>query len=158
MAWLWRGLFVTSTSGTRRIEPLSQHRRLIVVDGPGHGHSDELVRATTLAACGGDGADGPPADAGSSSSPSASDGDTVAVTVTREDDSFTPNGERVELGIGQTLDLTVTSDEAGEAQIEAQPLKLASATADVPIEASCFCRMDTTMGSASGNGCCGREE
>lgn len=80
-----------------------------------------LVLATTLAACGGDGDDSPPADSGSSSSPSASDGDTVAVTVTREGDSFTPNGERVELGIGQTLDLTVTSDEAGELHVHSTP-------------------------------------
>lgn len=51
VAVLWHGLFVDSRSWTRMIEPLSQHRRLIVVDGPGHGDSDELARVTTLARC-----------------------------------------------------------------------------------------------------------
>ncbi|AZP15531.1 hypothetical protein EJC51_05115 [Streptomyces aquilus] len=39
----------------------------------------------------------------------------------------------------------------GEARIVAQQLKLAVALADVPIEASCFCRLDVV----SGDGCCG---
>lgn len=38
----------------------------------------------------------------------------------------------------------------GEAEIVAQQLKIAAATADVPITASCFCRMET----APGDGCC----
>ncbi|WP_415951054.1 hypothetical protein [Streptomyces sp. KLOTTS4A1] len=33
-----------------------------------------------------------------------------------------------------------------EAQVIAQPLKIATALADVPIEASCFCRLDTDSG------------
>ncbi|MFG2310569.1 tetratricopeptide repeat protein [Streptomyces sp. NPDC048566] len=40
---------------------------------------------------------------------------------------------------------------AGEAQIVAQQLKLALAQADVPIEASCFCRLETSR-SAPGTG------
>lgn len=52
---------------------------------------------------------------------------------------------------------------AGEAQIVAQQLKIALALADVPIEASCFCRLEavtgagTASGTASGTaetGCC----
>ncbi|MXM65401.1 hypothetical protein GR925_18590 [Streptomyces sp. HUCO-GS316] len=46
----------------------------------------------------------------------------------------------------------------GEAQLLAQQLKLATATADVPIEASCFCRLEAvsgaTHGSAAGDDCC----
>ncbi|GAA1936857.1 hypothetical protein [Nocardioides hwasunensis] len=75
-----------------------------------------LVLAAGLSACGGSDAD-PPA---TTSSPTT-DGDAVAITVTRKDDAFTPNGERVELGIGQTLKLTVTADEAGEFHVHSTP-------------------------------------
>ncbi|MFJ3233870.1 hypothetical protein [Streptomyces sp. NPDC086787] len=42
----------------------------------------------------------------------------------------------------------------GEARIVAQQLKLAAATADVPITASCFCRTDTGERAASDRNCC----
>ena len=89
-----------------------------------------LVLAAALSACGGDGdADPPATDQSSSSSPadSASDsgststGDGAAITVTREGDSFTPNGERVELGVDQTLVLTIEADEAGELHVHSTP-------------------------------------
>ena len=89
-----------------------------------------LVLAASLSACGGDGDTDPPATDQSSSSspsdspsdsPSTSTGDGVAVTVTREGDSFTPNGERVELGIDQTLVLTIEADEAGELHVHSTP-------------------------------------
>jgi hypothetical protein len=73
-----------------------------------------VLLAVGLTACGGSDADPPAA------TPSA-DGDAVAVTVTRDKDTFTPNGERVELGIGQTLKLTVTADEAGEFHVHSTP-------------------------------------
>ncbi|SEB50150.1 hypothetical protein SAMN04489844_0313 [Nocardioides exalbidus] len=73
-----------------------------------------VLLAAGLTACGGSDADPPAA------TPSA-DGDAVAVTVTRDKDTFTPNGERVELGIGQTLKLTVTADEAGEFHVHSTP-------------------------------------
>ena len=41
--------------------------------------------------------------------------------MTREGDTFTPNGERIELGVGQTLVLTVTADEAGEFHVHSTP-------------------------------------
>ncbi len=81
-----------------------------------------LALAATLTACGGD-ADEAPAtgtDAPTSASSEAADG-TVAVTVTREGDTFTPNGERVELGMGTTLVLTVTADEPGELHVHSTP-------------------------------------
>ena len=89
-----------------------------------------LVLAASLSACGGDGDTDPPAtDQSSSSSPSDSPSDSgssstddgVAVTVTREGDSFTPNGERVELGVDQTLVLTIEADEAGELHVHSTP-------------------------------------
>ena len=43
------------------------------------------------------------------------------MSVTREGDTFTPNGERVELGVGETLVLTVTADEAGELHVHSTP-------------------------------------
>ncbi|MBL0749761.1 hypothetical protein JI751_19235 [Nocardioides sp. G10] len=75
-----------------------------------------LVLAMSLTACGSDDADPP-----SSSQGATQDGDTVAVTVTREGDEFTPNGERVELGVDQTLVLTIESDEAGELHVHSTP-------------------------------------
>ena len=76
-----------------------------------------LVLSLGLTACGGSDDADPPAGTQSSSN----DGDSVAVTVTREGDSFTPNGERVELAVGQTLVLTVTADEAGEMHVHSTP-------------------------------------
>jgi hypothetical protein len=47
--------------------------------------------------------------------------DTATISVTRAGDSFTPNGERVELAVGQTLTLTITADEAGELHVHSTP-------------------------------------
>ena len=89
-----------------------------------------LVLAASLSACGADEDSDPPAtDQSSSSSPSdspsesesSSTDDGVAVTVTREGDSFTPNGERVELGVDQPLVLTIEADEAGELHVHSTP-------------------------------------
>ena len=95
-----------------------------------------LALAASLTACGGDGDTDPPAtDQTSTSSPSDTPSDTpsdpgsesstpddsVAVTVSREGDSFTPNGERVELAVGETLTLTITADEAGELHVHSTP-------------------------------------
>lgn len=90
-----------------------------------------LVLAAALTACGGDGdADSPATDqstSSSSDSPSgsgsepSSTGDGAAVTVTREGDSFTPNGERVELRVDQPLVLTIEADEAGELHVHSTP-------------------------------------
>ncbi|GAA5124261.1 hypothetical protein GCM10023339_45490 [Alloalcanivorax gelatiniphagus] len=78
-----------------------------------------LVLAATLTACGGDAEEAPATGAESSVSEGA-DG-SVTVTVTREGGTFTPNGERVELGVGTTLVLTVTADEAGELHVHSTP-------------------------------------
>jgi hypothetical protein len=85
-----------------------------------------LVLAAALTACGGDEDTDPPAtDQSSSSTPadpgSSSTGGGAAVTVTREGDSFTPNGERVEVGVDETLVLTIEADEAGELHVHSTP-------------------------------------
>ncbi|MDR7252670.1 hypothetical protein J2X46_001646 [Nocardioides sp. BE266] len=80
-----------------------------------------LVLALGLSACGGSDDDTPSSQSSESPSSSSSSGDAVAVTVTRDGDTFTPNGERVELEVGQTLDLTITSDVAGELHVHSTP-------------------------------------
>jgi hypothetical protein len=77
-----------------------------------------LVLAAGLTACGGGDADPP---AGEASSSVSTDGDNVTVDVTREDGTFTPNGERVDVGVDQTLVLKITSDEAGEFHVHSTP-------------------------------------
>jgi tetratricopeptide (TPR) repeat protein len=47
----------------------------------------------------------------------------------------------------------VRGKKEGEARIVAQQLRIAAALADVPVETSCFCRLET--GSAGTAGCCG---
>jgi hypothetical protein len=84
-----------------------------------------LVLAVSLTACGGGDAD-PPADDTSHSSSHSDSGsdsssDSATVEVTREGDTFTPNGERVELAVGQTLVLSIESDEAGELHVHSTP-------------------------------------
>jgi hypothetical protein len=80
-----------------------------------------LALVVSLTACGGDGGDADPPASSPSSSTGSADGDSVAITVTREDGTFTPNGERVELGVDQTLVLTLTADEAGELHVHSTP-------------------------------------
>ncbi|GAA2420569.1 hypothetical protein [Streptomyces coeruleofuscus] len=41
-----------------------------------------------------------------------------------------------------------------EAALVAQQLRMATALADVPIQASCFCRLETAPGPQPGDGCC----
>lgn len=50
-ALLWHGMFVDGRSWDRVIPRLSAHRRLIVLDGPGYGLSDELTRLSTIEEC-----------------------------------------------------------------------------------------------------------
>ena len=71
-----------------------------------------LVLAVGLTACGADDAEPDAA---------APDDDSAAIAVTRKGDSFTPNGERVELAVDQTLVLTITSDKAGEIHVHSTP-------------------------------------
>jgi hypothetical protein len=50
-AVLWHSLFVDSTTWARVREPLASVRRLLLVDGPGHGHNPPVARPFTLDDC-----------------------------------------------------------------------------------------------------------
>ena len=82
-----------------------------------------LVTALSLTACGDGGDADPPA--GTETSTTTTDEDSASasasVTLTREGDSFTPNGERVELGVDQTLVLRIEADEPGELHVHSTP-------------------------------------
>lgn len=52
VAVLWHGMFVDGTSWNRMLPALAMRRRLLIVDGPGHGRSDPLDRRSTIAECG----------------------------------------------------------------------------------------------------------
>jgi hypothetical protein len=79
-----------------------------------------LVLAASLTACGAD-ADPPAGTSSHATSSPGTDADSVTVEVRREGDAFTPNGERVDLGVGQTLVLELTADEAGELHVHSTP-------------------------------------
>lgn len=74
-----------------------------------------LVLALGLAACGDD--DSPTDDPSGGSSGA----DTVSVDITRDGDTFTPNGERVDVGIDQPVTLSITSDVEGELHVHSVP-------------------------------------
>lgn len=82
-----------------------------------------LVLAVGLTACGAGDAEPSGSTQTDAATPDEAtpDDDSAAITVTREGDSFTPNGERVELAVDQTLVLTITSDEAGEIHVHSTP-------------------------------------
>lgn len=68
-----------------------------------------LTSLTALTACGG------------SDSPDESDAGPKVIEVTVKGDSITPNGERVEVAVGQEVDLEVTADAPGEIHVHSSP-------------------------------------
>jgi pimeloyl-ACP methyl ester carboxylesterase len=50
-ALLWHSLFVDSTTWARVHQPLAATRRLLLVDGPGHGHNPPVSRPFSLQDC-----------------------------------------------------------------------------------------------------------
>ena len=54
-------------------------------------------------------------------SPSATEDATTAITVTISGDRITPNGERVEVKVGEPIIFNVTSDRAGEFHVHSTP-------------------------------------
>jgi hypothetical protein len=58
---------------------------------------------------------------GNDSESSGSSKDPVVVDVTFKDGKVTPSGERVDLAVGQELDLKVTADEPGEIHVHSDP-------------------------------------
>jgi hypothetical protein len=66
-----------------------------------------------LSACSDDGDSGG-GDGGGSDKP-------VVVDITIKDGSITPNGDRIDVGVGQPVDLEVTADEPGEIHVHSDP-------------------------------------
>jgi hypothetical protein len=60
---------------------------------------------------------------GDSDSPdsSGSDQGTKTIDVTFSGDSVTPNGDRVDVGVGQKIELVVKADKAGEIHVHSSP-------------------------------------
>ena len=89
-----------------------------------------LLGVTLLAGCG----DEQPAPDTAASTPASSDppsgapstgsGDTsdgTVITVTVDGDAVTPNGERVEVGVDEPIQLAVTADAPGEIHVHSSP-------------------------------------
>ncbi len=68
-----------------------------------------LCSLTALTACGG------------SDSPDPTETGPKVIEVTIEGESVTPNGERVEVAVGQDVELDVTADVAGEIHVHSSP-------------------------------------
>jgi hypothetical protein len=68
-----------------------------------------LVAALMVAACG-----------GRSGTPGA-DLPTKRIAITFHGDSVTPNGERVDVGVGQRIELDVTADQPGQIHVHSDP-------------------------------------
>ncbi|HYF74390.1 MAG TPA: hypothetical protein VD864_16295 [Nocardioides sp.] len=87
-----------------------------------------LSALPALAACGG---------SDSSDSPDPADAGPKVIEVTIEGDSVTPNGERVEVAVGQDVELEVTADVPGEIHVHSSPeqaLEYDAGTQTVTIE------------------------
>jgi hypothetical protein len=64
----------------------------------------------SLSACGGD-----------DSSTTGGTSETKTIAITFDGDTVTPNGERIEVAVGQTIELDVTADAAGEIHVHSDP-------------------------------------
>jgi hypothetical protein len=85
-----------------------------------------LSALTVLAAC------------GDEEKPAGNTSDPVVIDVTIKGDSVTPNGERVDVAVGQEVLLKVTADAPGEIHVHSTPeqeLEYQSGTQDLTIEA-----------------------
>lgn len=83
-----------------------------------------VVCSVGLAGCGDDSSNG------------GSDLATKTINVTIEGDSVTPNGDRVEVKVGQPIELVVKADAAGEIHVHSSPeqeLPYAAGTTTLPL-------------------------
>jgi hypothetical protein len=71
-----------------------------------------LATLSFVTACGDE--EKPDSDGGSST-------EAKVIEVTFDGDTVTPNGERVEVAVGQDIELDVTADEAGEIHVHSSP-------------------------------------
>jgi hypothetical protein len=70
-----------------------------------------LLSASLLTGCGG----------GAGSSPAPDSLPTKVIDITFTGDSVTPNGELVEIAVGQRIELDVTADKPGEIHVHSSP-------------------------------------
>ncbi|MFC4785415.1 hypothetical protein ACT8ZV_13130 [Nocardioides sp. MAHUQ-72] len=80
----------------------------------------------TATACGGD-----------DSTPSSSSDEPQVIEVTFDGDTVTPNGDRVEVSVGQPIELKVTADAPGEIHVHSSPeqeLEYAKGTSTVTMD------------------------
>lgn len=72
-----------------------------------------LALTTTLAlsACGGD----------EEPAPTDGAGEAVSIDITREGDTFDPNGARIKAEVGEPITVTITSDTAGALHVHSDP-------------------------------------
>jgi hypothetical protein len=80
-----------------------------------------------LTACG----DDEPAPSGK-----GSDKDPVTIQITFDGDSVTPSGDRVDVAVGQTIELVVKADSAGEIHVHSTPeqeLEYSEGTTTLPL-------------------------
>lgn len=103
------GFWQTSRTGADRphlLERFSDMRRALAA-------LTLILCAGALVACGDSESDGGLAP------DSAAEPKVIDVTITS--DSVTPNGERVEVALGQAVELHITADEAGEIHVHSDP-------------------------------------
>ena len=77
-----------------------------------------LLATALLAGCG-DSTSSTASDAGGTAGSDSQRPEVIDVTITG--DSVTPNGERVEVGVGQPIQLAVTADAPGEIHVHSSP-------------------------------------
>jgi hypothetical protein len=58
---------------------------------------------------------------GDEEKPAAPSGEAKTIDITVEGDSVTPNGERVDVAVGQPIELVVTADAPGEIHVHSSP-------------------------------------
>jgi FtsP/CotA-like multicopper oxidase with cupredoxin domain len=66
----------------------------------------------------------------------ASDPDPVTIEITVEDGTVEPSGERIEIAVGQRIELVVRADSSGEIHVHSEPeqeLEYAEGTTTLPL-------------------------
>lgn len=72
-----------------------------------------------------------------SADPSGSATDTKTINVTFDGDTVTPNGDRIQVGVNQPIELVVKADKAGEIHVHSTPekeLEYSAGTTTLPLK------------------------
>ncbi len=68
--------------------------------------------------------------------PASPDGEPLTIEITFDGDTVTPNGERVQVDVGQSIELVVIADEGGELHVHSKPeqeLEYGEGTTSLPL-------------------------